>query len=94
MIAAGWSDEAVAAQVVVMLRGWLEVLEAVAREAEERFGGLGPFTAADLAALVGMAFLGGEALILLGDDGWTDQARRSLRRVADLIRTLEESQPG
>lgn len=94
MIAAGWSDEAVAAQVVAMLRGWLEVLEAVAREAEERFGGLGPFTAADLAALVGMAFLGGEALILLGDDGWTDQARRSLRRVADLIRTLEESQPG
>ena len=74
MIAAGWSDEAVAAQVTAMLGGWMDVLEAVAREAEERFGGLGPFTAAELAALIGLAFLGGEALILLGDDTWTDSA--------------------
>jgi AcrR family transcriptional regulator len=93
MIAAGWSDEAVAARVTAMLRGWMEVLEAVAREAGERFGGLGPFTAADLGALIGLAFVGGEALILLGDDSLADQVRRSLHRVGDLIRTLEEARP-
>lgn len=94
MIAAGWSDEKVAAQVTAMLRSWLDVLESVAAEAEKRFGGLGPFTAADLAALIGLAFMGGEALILLDDGAWADQVRRSLRRVGDLIRTLEESRPG
>lgn len=90
MIAAGWSDDAVARQVLAMLRGWLDVLEEVGREAETRFGSLGPFTAADLATLVGLAFLGGEAVVLLGDAGWTERVRSSLRRVADLIRALEE----
>ena len=73
--------------------GWIDVLEEVAREAEERFGSLGPFTAADVAALVGLAFLGGEAMILLGDEAWADRVRAALRRVGDLIRALEESRP-
>lgn len=90
MIAAGWSDGAVARQVLAMLQGWLDVLEEVAREAETRFGSLGPFTAADLAALVGMAFLGGETMILLGEHDWTERVRTALRRVTDLIRALEE----
>jgi AcrR family transcriptional regulator len=91
MIAVGWSDDAVASQVLAMLQGWLRVLEEVAREAETRFGSLGAFTAADLAALVGMSFLGGEAVILLGDASWAERARTALRRVTDLIRSLEES---
>jgi hypothetical protein len=70
MIAAGRSDHAVAERVVAMLRDRMDVLEDVAREAENRFGLLGPFTAADLALLVGMAFLGGEAVTLLGDAAW------------------------
>jgi AcrR family transcriptional regulator len=90
MIAAGWSDDAVARQVLTMLQSWIDVLEEVAREAESRFGALGPFTAGDLAALVGLSFLGGEAMILLGDDGWSERVRMSLRRVTDLIRVLEE----
>jgi AcrR family transcriptional regulator len=94
MIAAGWSDHAVSQQVVTMLRGWADVLEEVAREAEERFGSLGPFTASDLATLVALSFLGGEALILLGDDRWAERVRSSLRRVADFIRELEEPVSG
>ncbi len=89
MVAAGWSDDAVAQQVLAMLQGWMDVLEAVAAEAETRFGSLGPFTAADIATLIGLAFLGGETLILLGDTKWTDRVRVSLRRVTELIRALE-----
>lgn len=90
MIAAGWSDTAVAHQVREMLKGWLDLLEEVAREAEKRFGTLGPFTATDIATLVGLAFLGGEALILLGDKQWSNRARTALRQVAYLIREIEQ----
>jgi AcrR family transcriptional regulator len=91
MIAAGWSDDQVARQVLMMLQGWMDVLDGVAREAEERFGSLGPFTASDVATLVGLSFLGGEAIALLGDAGWSERVRASLRRVTDLIRAAEES---
>jgi len=90
MIAAGWSDDAVAQQVLAMLRGWIDVLEEVTGEAEKRFGPLGPFTASDIATLVGLSFLGGEAITLLGDAAWADRVRTALRRVTDLIRTAEE----
>ena len=90
MIAAGWSDDAVAQQVLAMLRGWIDVLEEVTGEAEKRLGPLGPFTASDIATLVGLSFLGGEAITLLGDAAWADRVRTALRRVTDLIRTAEE----
>ncbi len=90
MIAAGWSDVAVARQVLTMFQGWFEVLEEVALEAEARFGSLGPFTAADIATLVGLSFLGGEAVILLRDGAWASRVRTALRRVGDLIREREE----
>lgn len=93
MIAAGWSDDEVAEQVLAMLRGWLELLEEVAREATTRFGSLGPFTPEDIATLVGTSFLGGEAMILLRDDDWGRRVRAALRRVADLIRAAEEGGP-
>jgi AcrR family transcriptional regulator len=92
MIAAGWSDDAVARQVLVVLQGWIDILEDVAVEAETRFGSLGPLTAADLASLVCLSFIGGEAVILLGDDGWAGRVRTSLRRFGDLIRQLEEQE--
>lgn len=93
MIAAGWSDPAAARQVLQHLSGWLDVLEDVAREAETRLGSLGPFTAAQIAGLVGLSFLGGEALILLGDDRWAAEIRSWLRSVGTLIKTFEESPP-
>jgi hypothetical protein len=61
----------------------------VAREAEERFGPLGPVGATDLAGLIGLAFLGGEAVILLGDPGWTQRVHGWLRSLVPLIRERE-----
>ncbi|MFB9239204.1 TetR/AcrR family transcriptional regulator [Plantactinospora siamensis] len=90
MITAGWSDEEVARQILNMLRGWLDILTEVAGEAERRFGPLGPFTAAEVGTLIGLAFLGGESVILLGDEGWAGRVRSALRRVTDLIRAAEE----
>lgn len=90
MIAAGWSEDAIAEEILALLRGWVDTLEQVAREAETRLGGLGPFSAADLGTLVALAFLGGEAVILLGDEGWAARVRTALRRVGDVIRAVEE----
>ena len=90
MIAAGWSDRALAEQVLALLKAWFDTLHGVAREAEERLGSLAPFTAADVAGLIGLAFLGGEAVILLGDDSWGRDIRAWLRRVGDLIKRAEE----
>lgn len=89
MIAAGWSDPELARAVRANLQGWHDLLTGLAEEAAQRFGGLGPFTAAEVAALVATAFLGSEALILLGYEGATVPARAALRRVAALIRVME-----
>ncbi|GIF01680.1 TetR/AcrR family transcriptional regulator [Paractinoplanes rishiriensis] len=91
MIAAGWSDADLAARVLTLLQSWFEVLNEVAREAEERFGSLGPVRPADLAMLIGLSFLGGEAVILLGDEGWNARVRSALRSVGAVIRRFEES---
>ncbi len=93
MIAAGWSDPEVARAVRANLQGWHDLLTGLAEEAAQRFGGLGPFTAAEVAALVGTAFLGSEALILLGHEGATVPARQALRRVAAMIRAVEGAAP-
>jgi AcrR family transcriptional regulator len=90
MIAAGWSDATVARQVLDLLHSWLSVLDGVAREAEERFGSLGPFTADEVASLIGLSFLGGEAVILLDDPAWTGKVHGALRSVGRLIRDSEE----
>jgi AcrR family transcriptional regulator len=90
MITAGWSDPKLAEQVLAMLRSWFEVLRGVAHEAEERFGPLGPLAASDVAGLIGLAFLGGESVILLGDDHWGRECRAWLRSIGDLIRSREE----
>jgi AcrR family transcriptional regulator len=90
MIAAGWSDQAVAEQVVALLRAWFDLLHRVLAEAEDALDGLGPFTAEDVATLVGAAFLGGEAVLLLDDPHWSTSVRRALRRVGDLIRLAEK----
>jgi len=90
MIAAGWSERDIADRVLDLMKVWLDLLEEVATEAEARFGSLGPFTAADIGVLVGLSFMGAEAMILLGNDGWTARVRAALRRVGDLIRRYEE----
>jgi AcrR family transcriptional regulator len=90
MIAAGWSTPEVAQAVRTMLHGWIDLLTSVAEEAERRFGSIGPFTARELATLIGAAFVGGEELLLLGFDRQHVPVRTALRRVGQLIRSLEE----
>lgn len=89
MIAAGWSADDVAAKVREMQQGWFDLLNEVAGEAAERFGGLGPFAPAEVATLIGCAFIGAEALLLLGFDRHQIPIRASLRRIGQLIREAE-----
>ncbi len=90
MIAAGWSDPAIGARVRELLQGWLELVTGIVKEAERELGPLDPFPAEELAALIGQAFMGGEAMLLLGFDRREWPVRSALRRVAVLIRQLEE----
>jgi AcrR family transcriptional regulator len=93
MIAEGWSNPTVGAAVRDMLRGWYSLLTSVAEEAEARYGSLGPFTSREIATLIGNAFIGSEALILLGFDRDDLPVRAALRRVGVLIRNLEVGGP-
>lgn len=93
MIAQGWADEPIAEAVRTLLGGWYELLCEVAAEAEERFGPLGPFTAREVATIIGNTFMGSEALILLGFDREVLPIRSALRRIGVLIRGLEEGMP-
>jgi AcrR family transcriptional regulator len=90
MIAAGWSNEEVGNAVRELLGGWFALLVDVAREAERRHGPLGPFTADEVATLVTTAFIGAEALLLLGFDRQLMPIRSALRRIGLVIRALEE----
>ena len=96
MIAAGWSNADIREAVRELLGGWFALLAEVAREAERRHGPLGPFTAEEAATLVGSAFVGSEALLLLGFDREMLPIRSALRRVGVMIRQLEEgrTRPG
>lgn len=91
MIAAGWSTPAIAEKVRGMQQAWFDLITDVAAEAADRFGGLGPFTPRELATLICIAFIGGEAELLLGFDRQRMPVRSALRRVGQVIRGLEES---
>jgi AcrR family transcriptional regulator len=93
MIAAGWADPQIAAEVRRNLRGWYQLLTEVAAEAAERLGGLGPLEPAEAAALAGHVFLGAEALILLGVGEEEMPSRSALRKVGELLRVLEGEPP-
>ena len=90
MIAAGWSDPALGARVRELMQGWIDLLTRVAEEAEREFGPFGPFSADELAALIGQVFMGGEAMLLLGIEPQDWPVRSALRRIGTLIRQLEE----
>jgi AcrR family transcriptional regulator len=96
MIAAGWSNADIGDAVRELLGGWFALLAEVARQAERRHGPLGPFTAEEVATLVGSAFVGAEALLLLGFDRELLPIRSALRRIGVVIRQLEEgpARPG
>jgi AcrR family transcriptional regulator len=91
LVAAGWSNPELGAAVRELLGGWTALLVEVAREAERRHGLLGPFTADEVATLVVSAFIGSEALLLLGFDRDSMPIRSALRRIGVLIREREEA---
>jgi AcrR family transcriptional regulator len=91
LIAASWSDPEVAKVVRAGLMGWLDLLSEVARQAERELGGLGPFTATEVGALIGGAFIGAESLYLVGLEKKGSPVRQALRRIGDAIRIAENN---
>jgi hypothetical protein len=91
MMAAGWSNPEIATAVRQLLDGWYALLAEIAKEALARFGTIAGLQPDDIACLVGNAFLGSEALLLLGFEEKGMPIRRALRRFGDLIRTMEEA---
>ena len=90
LLAAGWANPEIGRVVRDGIMGWVKLLTHLARRAQENYGSLGPFTPEDMAALVGAAFIGMEAYLLLGLEEQGLPLRRSLRRFGDVIRALEE----
>src|SRR5262249_37316753 len=62
LIAASWADAEVASLVRAGLVAWFHLIEELAQKAEREFGHLGPFSTREVAALVGIAFIGAESL--------------------------------
>jgi len=91
MTAAGWTDDEIAEAVRGYLAGWFDVLTRAAERVAPGFGDLGPFSPAEVATLVGTAFLGIESMLLLGFEEDAMPCRSALRSVGFLLRTLEES---
>lgn len=88
MIAAGWSDATLAASVREQVMAWFLLLADVARREEQRTGSLGPFTPEEVAALMGLPFMGAEAAILLGIGESEVPTRAALRKVGLVLRDL------
>jgi AcrR family transcriptional regulator len=89
LIAASWADAAISKVVRAGLVGWDEILKGLARRAERELGGLGPFSAEEVATLIGNAFIGAESTYLLGLEKKGMPIRQALRRFGDLIRLRE-----
>lgn len=89
--AAGWSDAEVAKVVRDAIKGWIDLIVGVVQRAEREFGGLGPFSAEEVAALIANAFIGAESHYLLGLERRSVPVRQSLRRFGDLIRIAENA---
>ena len=90
LLAAGWANPEIGRVVRDGMMGWVTLLTGLARRARENYGSIGPFTPEDMAALVGAAFMGTEAFLLLGLEEQGLPLRRSLRRFGDVIRMAEE----
>jgi AcrR family transcriptional regulator len=89
LVAASWAEAEVAKVVRTGLIGWFDLIAGLSRKAEREFGALAPFSAEEVAALVGAAFIGAESLYLLGAEKKGVPMRQALRRFGDLIRFAE-----
>ena len=89
LIAASWADTEVAKVVRAGLLSWFDLITELTRKAERELGGVGPFSAKEVAALIGTAFMGAESLYLIGGEKKGVPLRQALRRFGDLIRIAE-----
>jgi len=94
LMALGWSNDKIAFEIRKSLSHWYELHQSLAKEFQDRFGSFGPFEAEDVAALVGPAFVGVEAFILLGWEDKSVPVRRALRRFGNVIRYFENVEKG
>ena len=90
LVAAAWSDAALAVAVRELIGGWFSLLADVARRVAQQRGGLGPFTPDEIGALMGLPFVGAEPMLLLGFDEQAIPARSALRKIGAVIRLFEE----
>ncbi len=89
LVAAGWSDAALAASLRELMGDWFRLLTDVARRTAERHGPLGPFSPEEAGVLMGLPFVGVEPMLLLGFDEAEFPARSALRKVGRAIRGFE-----
>lgn len=89
MMAAGWANDAIAVEVRVLLERWFSLLTDVVTNAEGLGLSFGPLRPREVATLVGLQFMGGESLLLLGMDSERVPVREALRRVGALVRQVE-----
>lgn len=91
LMALGWSNDKIAVEIKKSLSNWKELHMSLAEEFQDSFGSFSPFPMEDIVALIGPAFIGVEAFLLLG---WEDQVpvRQSLRRFGNVIRYFENAQ--
>jgi AcrR family transcriptional regulator len=89
LIAASWSDPAVAKVVRAAIMGWVDLIVGVARKAEREFGSLGTLTPEEVGSFAANAFIGAESLYLLGLEKQRVPVRQALRRIGDLVRSAE-----
>lgn len=90
MTAAGWSSEAVGAEVRQMMHSWVSVLTDVTRRAVDQGLDIGGLDPDEVAALISAAFIGAESLILTGMEQQGVPLRASLRAIGKLIGELEK----
>jgi AcrR family transcriptional regulator len=89
IIAAGYSDREVASAARAVLSGWFVLLTGLAGETRAMLGAIGGLDDAQVACLVGLAFLGAESMILLGMDL---PIHAALRGVGHTLREFEARQ--
>ena len=70
---------------------WHELLTDLVAEATKKHGPLGPLSNEGMAALIASAFIGAEALILLGYEDRVHPIRQALRQVGVALEKLESA---
>ena len=91
IVAAGYSDPELAEAARGVLGGWFALLTELAAEAKETLLGPVALAPAEIACLVGAAFLGAESMLLIGMEL---PIRSALRGVGEALGRIEQAKGG